>query len=178
VGFGELNATPYDDTNTAEHLAAECLREAKRENLSEADVISAAGSGLAAFMLTELNRAVDPRLTTGLHGTRADGHPRNAHWITMTRRESLSDFTSRLLGVAVRSTGLTSGLARGIQGHPPPEAVSRTRREGQMSLCHRPVRPKTPDPRFANRGLKPQMLGSGMGPTQMSKWRISANDLA
>lgn len=57
-----VNARLYDDTHTAERLAAECLREAKRENLSEADVISAAGGGLAAFMLTELNRAVDDRV--------------------------------------------------------------------------------------------------------------------
>jgi len=54
-----VNATLYDDTHTAERLAAECLREAKRENLSEADVISAAGGDLNAYMLAELNRAVD-----------------------------------------------------------------------------------------------------------------------
>jgi hypothetical protein len=34
---------------------------------------------------------------------------------------------------------------------------------------------KTPDPHFANCGLKPQILASGMGHTQMSKWRIETN---
>ena len=54
-----VNATLYDDTSTAETLATECLKEAKRENLSEAEVISAAGGDLNVYMLAELNRAVD-----------------------------------------------------------------------------------------------------------------------
>ena len=54
-----VNATHYEDTNEAQSLAEQCLTEARREQLSEAEVIDAAGGDLVAFMLTELNRAVD-----------------------------------------------------------------------------------------------------------------------
>jgi hypothetical protein len=40
-------------------LAEECLWEAQGENLSEAEVVQAAGGNLLTFMVAELNRAAD-----------------------------------------------------------------------------------------------------------------------
>jgi hypothetical protein len=54
-----VNATVYEDTDEAQNLAEQCLREAKRGHLNEANIIEAAGGDLATFMLGELNRAVD-----------------------------------------------------------------------------------------------------------------------
>jgi hypothetical protein len=47
-----VNATMYEDPQMAEHLANDCLWEAK-------DLMEAAGGDLKAYMLAELNRAVD-----------------------------------------------------------------------------------------------------------------------
>ncbi len=52
-------AAVHDDTLTAGRLVEECLWEAQRENLSEAEVTAAAGRNLLAFMLSELNRAAE-----------------------------------------------------------------------------------------------------------------------
>ena len=46
-----------DDTLTAGRLAEECLSEARGQNLSEDEVIDAAGGNLLTFMVSELNRA-------------------------------------------------------------------------------------------------------------------------
>ena len=46
-----------DDTLTAGRLAEECLSEARGQNLSEDEVIDAAGGNLLTFMVAELNRA-------------------------------------------------------------------------------------------------------------------------
>jgi hypothetical protein len=46
-----------DDTLTAGRLAEECLWEARGQNLSEDEVIDAAGGNLFTFMVSELNRA-------------------------------------------------------------------------------------------------------------------------
>ena len=54
-----VNATHYDNTNEAKSLAELCLKAARREQLSEAEVTEAAGGDLNAYMLAELNRAVD-----------------------------------------------------------------------------------------------------------------------
>ena len=54
-----VNVTHYDDTLEAKRLAEQCLQEARREQLSEAEVIDAAGGDLVTFMLGELNSAVD-----------------------------------------------------------------------------------------------------------------------
>jgi hypothetical protein len=52
-------AAMHDDTLTAGRLAEECLWEAQREDLSEAEVTAAAGGNLLAFMISELNRAAE-----------------------------------------------------------------------------------------------------------------------
>jgi hypothetical protein len=52
-----VEATVYDDTVSAQRLAEHCLFEAQGEQLSEVEVIDAAGGDLVAFMLAELNRA-------------------------------------------------------------------------------------------------------------------------
>jgi hypothetical protein len=53
-----VNATMYEDKNTAEHLAHDCVWEAKTRGIAEADLMEAAGGDLDAYMLTELNRAM------------------------------------------------------------------------------------------------------------------------
>ena len=49
----------HDDTLTAGRLVEECLWEAQGEDLSEAEVKVAADGNLIAFMVSELNRAMD-----------------------------------------------------------------------------------------------------------------------
>jgi hypothetical protein len=58
------NITPttahfHNDTLTAGRLAEECLGEARGQNLSEDEVINAAGGNLFTFVVSELNRAAD-----------------------------------------------------------------------------------------------------------------------
>jgi hypothetical protein len=54
-----VNATMYEDKDTARHLAEDCVWEAQTRSITKADLIEAAGGNLDAYMLTELNRAVD-----------------------------------------------------------------------------------------------------------------------
>ena len=54
-----VNATMYEDKDTAEHLAHDCVWEAKTRGITKADLIEAAGGDLDAYMLAELNRAVN-----------------------------------------------------------------------------------------------------------------------
>lgn len=54
-----VNATMYDDEPTAEHLAKECLRDAKEAGYNEAGIIKAAGGNLAGYMLSELDSAAN-----------------------------------------------------------------------------------------------------------------------
>jgi hypothetical protein len=49
-------------TLTAGRLAEECLWEARGENLSENEVIDAAGGNLFTFVVSELNRAADQKI--------------------------------------------------------------------------------------------------------------------
>jgi hypothetical protein len=51
-----------DDTLTAGRLAEECLWEARGQNLSEDEVIDAAGGNLLTFVVSELNRAADQKI--------------------------------------------------------------------------------------------------------------------
>ena len=51
-----------DDTLTAGRLAEECLGEAQGQNLSEDEVIDAAGGNLFTFVVAELNRAADQKI--------------------------------------------------------------------------------------------------------------------
>ena len=51
-----------DDTFTAGRLAEECLWEAQGQNLSEDEVIDAAGGNLFTFVVAELNRAADQKI--------------------------------------------------------------------------------------------------------------------
>jgi hypothetical protein len=46
----------YEDPQMAEHLANDCLWEAKEYGITEADLMEAAGGDLKAYMLAELNR--------------------------------------------------------------------------------------------------------------------------
>jgi hypothetical protein len=54
-----VNATMYEDKDTAEHLAHDCVWEASTRGITKADLIEVAGGDLNAYMLAELNRAVD-----------------------------------------------------------------------------------------------------------------------
>jgi hypothetical protein len=51
-----------EDKDTAEHLANDCVWEAKTRGITKEDLIDAAGGNLNAYMLAELNRAVDHRV--------------------------------------------------------------------------------------------------------------------
>ena len=53
-----VNPTTHEDKDTAEHLAQDCVWEAKTRGISKADLIEAAGGNLSAYMLAELNRAI------------------------------------------------------------------------------------------------------------------------
>jgi hypothetical protein len=53
------NATMYEDKDTAEYLADDCVWEASTRGITTADLIEVAGGDLNAYMLAELNRAVD-----------------------------------------------------------------------------------------------------------------------
>jgi hypothetical protein len=52
----------HNDTLTAGRLAEECLWEAQRENLREAEVNAAAGGNLLTFMVSALNRAAEQKI--------------------------------------------------------------------------------------------------------------------
>jgi hypothetical protein len=54
-----VNATMYEDKDTAEYLAHDCAWEASTRGITKADLIEVAGGDLNAYMLAELNRAVD-----------------------------------------------------------------------------------------------------------------------
>jgi hypothetical protein len=54
-----VNATIYQDKDTAEDLAQDCVWEANTRGIAKADLIEAAGGDLDAYMLAELNRAVN-----------------------------------------------------------------------------------------------------------------------
>ena len=54
-----VNATMYEDKDTAEHLAQDCVWEAQTRGITKADLIEAAGGDLDAYILAKLNRAVD-----------------------------------------------------------------------------------------------------------------------
>jgi hypothetical protein len=54
-----VNATIYEDGDTAEHLARDCVWEANTRGITEGALIEAAGGDLNAYMLAELRRAVD-----------------------------------------------------------------------------------------------------------------------
>jgi hypothetical protein len=65
--MGSQNITPttahfHNDTLTAGRLAEECLWEARGQNLSEDEVIDAAGGNLFTFVVSELNRAADQKI--------------------------------------------------------------------------------------------------------------------
>ena len=52
----------HNDTLTAGRLAEECLWEARGQNLSEDEVIDAAGGNLFTFVVSELNRAAEQKI--------------------------------------------------------------------------------------------------------------------
>ena len=53
-----VNTTMYEEKDTAEHLAQDCVWEAHTRGITKADLIDAAGCDLNSYMLTKLNRAV------------------------------------------------------------------------------------------------------------------------
>jgi hypothetical protein len=54
-----VNAKMFEDKGTAERLAQDCVWEAQTRGIAKADLIEAAGGDLDAYLLAELNRAVD-----------------------------------------------------------------------------------------------------------------------
>jgi hypothetical protein len=54
-----VNAKMLEDKGTAERLAQDCVWEAQTRGIAKADLIEAAGGDLDAYLLAELNRAVD-----------------------------------------------------------------------------------------------------------------------
>jgi hypothetical protein len=61
-----VNATMYEDKDMVEHLAGDCVWEAKTRGITKADLIQAAGGDLDAYMLAELNRAVNREVEDGI----------------------------------------------------------------------------------------------------------------
>jgi hypothetical protein len=53
-----VNATMYEDNDTAEYLADDCVWEANTRGITEVALIEAAGGDLNAYMLAKWNRAV------------------------------------------------------------------------------------------------------------------------
>jgi hypothetical protein len=53
-----VNATIYEDSDTAEYLADDCVWEANTRGITEPALIEAAGGDLNAYVLAKLNRAV------------------------------------------------------------------------------------------------------------------------
>ena len=54
-----VNAAMYGNENTAEHLAQDCVWEAETRGITKADLIEAAGGDLDAYIVAELDRAVE-----------------------------------------------------------------------------------------------------------------------
>jgi hypothetical protein len=54
-----VNATMHADKHTAEHLAQDCVWEARTRGITKANLIEAAGGDLDAYMVAELSRVVD-----------------------------------------------------------------------------------------------------------------------
>ena len=54
-----VNSTIFEDRDTAEHLAEDCVWEAQTRGIIKADLIEAAGGDLDAYILAELSHAVD-----------------------------------------------------------------------------------------------------------------------
>jgi hypothetical protein len=54
-----VNAKMFEDKGMAERLAQDCVWEAQTRGIAKADLIEAAGGDLDAYLLAELNRAVD-----------------------------------------------------------------------------------------------------------------------
>jgi hypothetical protein len=63
-----VNVTMYEDKNTAEHLADDCVWEANTRGITEAALIEAAGGDLNAYVLAKLNRAIDREVEDNLRG--------------------------------------------------------------------------------------------------------------
>ena len=63
-----VNATMYEDRDTAEYLADDDVWEANTRGITEAAMIEAAGGDLNAYMLSELNRALIRELEDRIRG--------------------------------------------------------------------------------------------------------------
>lgn len=62
-----VKATMYQDENTAQHLADDCLWEAKTRGIPTRELIEAAGGDLDAYIVAELDRT-DPKVDRMAHG--------------------------------------------------------------------------------------------------------------
>jgi len=56
-----VNATAYEDRDAADHLAHDCVWEAKTRGITKEDLMEAAGGDLKAYVVAELDRTVDNR---------------------------------------------------------------------------------------------------------------------
>jgi hypothetical protein len=61
-----VNATMYEDKDTAQHLAQDCVWEAQTRGITRADLSEAAGGDLDAYILAKLSRAVENRIVQGV----------------------------------------------------------------------------------------------------------------
>jgi hypothetical protein len=57
-----VNPATEENKDTAEHLAHDCVWEAKTRGIAKVDLIEAAGGDLDAYILAELNRAANREL--------------------------------------------------------------------------------------------------------------------
>jgi hypothetical protein len=61
-----VNATMYENKDTAQHLTQDCVWEAQTRGITKADLAEAAGGDLDAYILAKLNRAVENRFVQGV----------------------------------------------------------------------------------------------------------------
>ena len=61
-----VNATMYENKDTAQHLTQDCVWEAQTRGITKADLAEAAGGDLDAYIFAKLNRAVENRIVQGV----------------------------------------------------------------------------------------------------------------
>jgi hypothetical protein len=66
-----VNATIYEERDTAEHLADDCVWEANTRGITETALIEAAGGDLNAYMLANLNHAVGRKIEDNVRAHQA-----------------------------------------------------------------------------------------------------------
>jgi hypothetical protein len=61
-----VTATMPADKHTAEHLAQDCVWEARTRGITKANLFEAAGGDLDAYIVAELSRAIDRVVENGV----------------------------------------------------------------------------------------------------------------